>query len=307
MKRRVRIAYNILMRVALELEQAHDPEDLVTNPNPYGKKDKVTWEYAQRFEQSKGQKKPQQEQHQENQSPHTPRDLTEENKQRLQSMDKTKKPSNQIKDARFEKPGKDVSMEDVKHFISHFEQSFEETTAWDKGFKAAGAKSYSGRLKDANSLFDKMKGRFAGRSLNTVGDVIGSRAICKNIADQQKLIKHIYQNHEIIEHDNSVDGTLRPEGYRAHHFMLKSSSGKLIELQVKTVNQQAWSGYTHDQIYKSKDPAIQNNPEVNKYTKALSDYIYAIDSGQKPGKPPEAPQVLKERNMAFDLNQLEMS
>jgi len=152
-----------------------------------------------------------------------------------------------------------------------------------------GAETYAGRLKDERSLFTKMKGRFADRTMESVNDIIGTRCICKNIQEQKKLINHIYENGLILEHDDSVDGKQRPDGYRAHHFMMQSSTGRLIELQVKTLNQQQFSDFTHP-IYKSP---LKDDAEVKQYTKSLSDYVYEVDSGRQPENKPQIPQQLK--------------
>jgi hypothetical protein len=48
---------------------------------------------------------------------------------------------------------------------------------------------------------------------------------------------------------------------------------------VKTANQQVFSDYTHDKIYKGID-YIRNNSEVQQYTKRLSYWIYEIDQGR---------------------------
>lgn len=231
-------------------------------------------------------------------------DKTELNRKRVQEQETSGvKETNGFKEPEFNKPGKEVSKEDVNRFVAQFHKAFQETESWHDGFLEHGAKNFSGRLKDENSLYDKMQGRFGERPLNSVGDVVGCRAICKNIQDQKRLISFIYKNYDVLEHDNSVDKKVRPDGYRAHHFMLKSSDGKLIELQVKTENQQLYSGFTHDTIYKG-DPAVKNDPEVKKYTKALSDWLYARDLGQRVGAPPEPPKALKDRGIMFDHSEV---
>lgn len=232
------------------------------------------------------------------------KDKTHHNQQRVEEQEKTgKKETNGLTQPEYNKPGKEVSREVVNKFVAEFYPAFQETESWHDDFLANGAASFSGRLKDENSLYNKMQGRFGERSLNTVGDVVGTRAICKNIQDQKRLIDFIYKNYEVLEHDNSVDKKVRADGYRAHHFMLKAKDGKLVELQVKTPNQQLYSGYTHDKIYKGT-PEIKNNPEVKKYTKDLSDWLFARDHGKNPGAPPEAPKILKDHGVLFDHSEV---
>jgi len=282
-----------------------EDDKLVRNPNPDGIKKMVTQEYADRFLGKQPKKKVLEKEVSD--SVKTQVNKTLENKKRVEEQKKSnKKHSNGLSKPEYIKPGKSVTKQDCDNFVKEFHPAFEETSKWSEGFKNSGALSFSGRLKDENSLFDKMQGRFKERTLDSAGDIVGSRAICKNMNDVQKVIDHVYKTHEVLEHDNSVDEKVRLEGYRAHHFTIKSSDGKLIELQVKTENQQLWSGYTHDTIYKAEDPEIISaKPEIDKYTKAVSDYIYAVDTGKDPGRDfPEAPEVLKKKNLAFPANQI---
>jgi len=304
--RTTRLAFKIVERwlereaaVPFEVYQQQHPDTHMTKPEyerrygPSGKPPKKHYEY-------KGGPKPQPEGPQPK-----PQDKSKDNQKRVEEQEKSgAKGHNGLQQPEYNKPGKEVSMDEVTKFVAEFHPAFVETESWHDDFLANGAQSFSGRLKDEKSLFTKMKGRFGERTLNSVGDVVGTRAICKNIQDQKKLIDFIYKNYDVLEHDNSVDKKIRPDGYRAHHFTLKSKDGKLIELQVKTPNQQAFAGYTHDTIYKGA-PEVKNDPEVKKYTKALSDYIYAKDQGQQVGKPPEPPQILKDRNILFDHSELE--
>jgi ppGpp synthetase/RelA/SpoT-type nucleotidyltranferase len=123
-----------------------------------------------------------------------------------------------------------VSLTEAKEFISHFHSSLIEASSWKSKMTINGAIEYSTRLKDSASLFEKMRGRFWNRTLDSVGDVVGARAICKNISDQDRLVESIRRNFRILEHDNSVSGKIRSDGYRAHHFTIRSKDGRLIEL-----------------------------------------------------------------------------
>jgi ppGpp synthetase/RelA/SpoT-type nucleotidyltranferase len=278
-----------------------DSEKLVRNPNPHGVKKMVTQEYADRFLGKQPKKSPV-----ENKPAPSTISKAKENKERVENQKKTnQKHSNGMNKPEYNKKGAEVTKDECVSFIKEFHPAFEEAASWGEGFKKSGAMSFSGRLKDENSLHDKMKGRFKERTLNSAGDIVGSRAICKNMNDVKKIISHVYDTYDVLEHDDSVEEKVRPEGYRAHHFTIKSSDGKLIELQVKTQNQQLWSGYTHDTIYKAEDPEIiQAKPDIDKYTKAVSDYIYAVDTGKDPGSFPETPEILKKKNLAFPANDI---
>jgi ppGpp synthetase/RelA/SpoT-type nucleotidyltranferase len=312
-----KIAWKVALRFATVKDHFEYHKDkLVKNPNPHGIKEWVTQEYADQF-LNRG-KQPSKEQTPSSETPKPGKDRAAFNKKRIAEIKASgKKNSNKFDDLDQEtrkrvetiikKPGAQVTKEDVDTFVNAFKTAFEETKSWhEKFFSEGGAEEYAGRLKDENSLLTKMNGRFAKRSLETVGDIVGNRCICKNAQDQKRLVNYIYENCVILEHDDSVEADIRPDGYRAHHFTLQSSDGRLIELQVKTPNQQIYSGFTH-RLYKS---ALKGDAEVIKYTKALSDYIYEVDSGKTPKNRPQAPEklvkFLKDNGLSeFDFDELE--
>lgn len=204
------------------------------------------------------------------------------------------------------KTGSEITKSEVEFFVDKFEDAFEDCKSLSD-FVRSGAETFSGRLKDEGSLFEKLKGKkWSQRKLESLNDIIGTRCVCRNIAEQNRLIDHVYENHMLLEHDDSVNNE-RPDGYRAHHFTIRTSAGRLMELQVKTYNQQLYSDFTHP-IYKEKQ--WQTDPDVAAFTKALSDYVYAVDSGKgepqvKPKVPEHLKNWLKERNLPeFDFNSL---
>lgn len=312
-----KIAWNIALRFSAVRDHFQYQKDkLVKNPNPHGVKEWVTKEYADQFLNKT--KTPSKEPNPHSNVPAPGKERASFNKKRIAEIKASgKKNSNSFSDlsqenqAKIEqiikKPGAQVTKEDVDLFVDAFKNAFEETKSWhEKFFAEGGAEEYAGRLKDENSLLTKMNGRFANRSLETVGDIVGNRCICKNAQDQKRLVSYIYENCVILEHDDSVETTIRPDGYRAHHFTIQSSDGRLIELQVKTPNQQLYSGFTH-RIYKSP---LKTDPDVQKYTKSLSDYIYEVDNGRTPKTRPQAPEklvkFLKDNDLSeFNFDELE--
>lgn len=293
-----KIAQKILVRIAADF---YDPNKLVHNPNPRGVKEMVTQEYANKFLGGGSSQK--------SLNPLQPHLKHRENKKRVEVQRKTNiKHRQPLSNPAYNKKGSEVTEQDCKNFIKEFHKTFQETAHWQEGLVKAGAKVFSGRLKDEGSLFNKMQSKFKDRSLNSVGDVIGSRAVCNDLKSLQSVVDHIYKNFDVLEHDDSVEQSQRANGYRAHHFTIKGSDGKLVELQVKTQNQKHWAKYTHDRIYKSKDPEIiAHSDQINAYTKALSDHIHELDKGNNPGKAPEPPEILKRKNILFNEGLLRKS
>lgn len=216
------------------------------------------------------------------------------------------RPKNDLpKDPAFQKAGSEVSEEDVKKFIGEFEKDFQEIKSMLQELKGQGAQEFAARLKDKNSLLGKMHGRLKDRSLSTVTDVIGARTLSASLQDQKKVLDAVKNNLDIVEIDDSVDKP-RKDGYRAVHILFKTPSGKIGELQLKTLRQQVYSGFTHDAIYKGK-PEIKNDPEVQRFTKELSDYLYALDKGEqdKPESRPKEPEALVKEGITFPWDKVE--
>jgi ppGpp synthetase/RelA/SpoT-type nucleotidyltranferase len=328
-----KIAWSIALRFAKVKDKFEITEsDLVKNPNPKGVKEWVTQEYADQFlskaksPKSHGEKlkqnPPQPSDPEMRFTPPAGKERAEFNREQLKKRDPSSKNKHKFRGLSPEetkraeelskKKGSECTFDDIAEFIGFFEKSYEESKNWAKTFLKGGAKTYSGRWKDEQSLLEKMNGKFAHRTLETVGDVVANRCVCSSRADQAKLVDYIYENCVILEHDNIVDNP-RGDGYSAHHFTLEAPDGRLIELQVKTENQQTFSGWSHDAIYKNKEVSENGKPkypEVAKYALDLGNYINEIDSGKEPSTPPPQPpaillKILKGQNKKpFDLKEI---
>jgi len=196
----------------------------------------------------------------------------------------------------FVKPGDKTTRDDVVRFISHFEADFKSLVTMDKTLKKAGATHFASRLKDSTSLLKKMHGRAKGQTLNQVADVIGARGLAKDLKDQKTMLKSI-KGLKIVSIKDSSDKA-RADGYRAIHVSFKTPSGKIGELQIKTHRQQIFSGFTHDAIYKGP-LEVKNDPDVVRYSRDLSNYLYDLDQGKAPGKRPETPESMKKMGIEF--------
>jgi ppGpp synthetase/RelA/SpoT-type nucleotidyltranferase len=207
--------------------------------------------------------------------------------------------TNGLTDPRFHVEGAQVTLDDVTLFIEAFPSTFDEALNWKNEFLKAGATEYSGRLKKADSLLIKMHGRFSqGFTLDAVNDVVGVRAIVANLKAQNNLVAWVYQRLRIEAHMDYVTQLSKADGYRAHNITLRASTGRLVELQILTVNQMAFASFTHDRIYKSDDETLKNDAEITAYLKALSEALYLRDQGVE-AVLPTPPQSLINRGLTF--------
>jgi len=206
---------------------------------------------------------------------------------------------------KFIKAGKQVTFEDTASFIKEFHKDFKSIAGeMSEDLHKAGAGHFSSRLKDENSLLEKMNERKSDRSLNSMTDVIGARGLAGTPDKQKALLKHVEKNYEVVEKEDFSDKP-RKDGYRAIHILFRTPSGKIAELQLKTYRQQLYSGFTHDQIYKGPDH-IKNDPEVKTYANDLSEYLYYLDKGGKddPAKRPHEPKALAKAGIMFPWQDL---
>lgn len=178
-------------------------------------------------------------------------------------------------------PGKEVTKNQVESFIAEFSETLSEAQSWKESVLAAGAQEFQTRLKKVPSLYAKMHGRFSeGFTLDRVNDVVGVRAVTKTLTEQSRIVEWIYLNFDIVVHLDYVTREIKEDGYRAHHFTVRALTGRLVEFQVMTQNQLAFSNFTHDRIYKGSDATLKSNPEVKAYLRALGEALYQQDLGR---------------------------
>lgn len=167
--------------------------------------------------------------------------------------------------------------------------------------------SFKVRAKDADSLATKMNSKWSDKTLNQVTDGIGARVVVGDMRELDKAVAKAgrLSGMTIVEH-NDYGSKPHDTGYRATHLVMRTPSGMLMEMQVKTENQDTWSKWSHNDIY--KNPELKDDKEVAAYGKAVSDRLYAIDSGKKVGgELPTPPKGLKEKGLDFPWHKVNNS
>jgi phage portal protein BeeE/ppGpp synthetase/RelA/SpoT-type nucleotidyltranferase len=179
---------------------------------------------------------------------------------------------------------------------------------WAEGLAAEGitVRDQFQREKKEGSLLDKMRGKWTDKTLDQVTDGLGGRFIFDS---QEELDRAVIKSGRlagltILEHrDFLKDG--KGDGYNATHLLVRTPNGFVAEVQFKTHNQDVWSSWGHDGIYKAPAPK-DNRPDFSKdaaakdYAKAVGLYLAEIDLGRVPSTPrPEAPKHVAEAGMEF--------
>lgn len=162
------------------------------------------------------------------------------------------------------------------------------------------------RIKSPASAVEKLLRKSDEYSnLSQLNDMIGMRIVTKGenaLADREPVLAMLKSKYNMIELDDSTD-KVRIDGYRAINMVVEDrATGQRAEIQLKTENQQTWSDWSHDRIYKSKDNLTseqvdilkQNRDGVELYAKRMSDHMYAKDTGAIPSNtaPPECPDYV---------------
>lgn len=160
------------------------------------------------------------------------------------------------------------------------------------------------RTKEADSLVKKMNGKWADKTLDKVTDGIGTRFIVRNQQDADKLTAGIASatGLTVLEHKDYVANP-KSTGYSAQHVTVRTPGGFMAEIQIKTENQQKFSSWAHDSIYKNE--SLNKNPEVNAYTSSVSSILRDIDQGKTPtAEVPAPPKVLIDAKLEFPWNSI---
>lgn len=105
--------------------------------------------------------------------------------------------------------------------------------------------------KSTTSISDKL--RRESIRLTQIQDIAGCRLIVPDVAGQDAVVKSL---EGLFEHATVIDRRVKPShGYRAVHVIV-NSSGKLIEIQVRTQLQHLWAELS-EKFSDISDPAIK--------------------------------------------------
>jgi ppGpp synthetase/RelA/SpoT-type nucleotidyltranferase len=154
----------------------------------------------------------------------------------------------------------------------------------------------SGRVKSTESVSEKLSGRYAGKPLSAVDDMIGMRCTTESVAEVYKSVDEVKSNFKIIELDDKM-----PKGqgfYRAVHLIVDSldeTGEKRAEIQCRTARQSNIAQWGHDVAYKGR---FAKDPVVQAYAKQVSDAAWELDNGREASFP-DAPEILKQHGLDY--------
>lgn len=146
------------------------------------------------------------------------------------------------------------------------------------------------RVKSKKSLYDKIvkNGKVFSRTFETgyINDLIGARIVCHNLCD----ILDIYASLErdtslsfLTAHEKDYESQVKQgkrDGYRAfHRDVLFTYDGRQYhaEFQIRTILQDAWAAFMHDDIYEHGLKSGILPDELFELMKDGSSLLYSLD------------------------------
>jgi len=202
-----------------------------------------------------------------------------------------------------------------------------------RSFKDLGAPKYPEcRVKDLAKVIEKLERQGTqwdhdllfvaeedGTVVAAVNDLVGGRLVCATHSDVEAVIRILDRFPKRIEIMKSEFVYQTETGYRAHHI-----DGRIevpyaekqfrfpVELQVKTLLQDAWANFGHDEFYK---PSLEL-PEISLVvSRHLGDALFSLDMigqairdekfrGRRPPEVDPAETLITVRSLAYLVNEI---
>jgi len=140
------------------------------------------------------------------------------------------------------------------------------------------------RIKEPNSLLDKIRRKKLLQPFDQVHDIVGFRVVCLFLTDLEEINKIVHNIFDVFDEDDKINNSeINIFGYMSLHLKcrLKSSnhnnmiSNTPFEVQVRTIAQDAWASISHYLDYK-KESLIPEQFKRDFY--ALSGLFYVADT-----------------------------
>jgi ppGpp synthetase/RelA/SpoT-type nucleotidyltranferase len=124
-----------------------------------------------------------------------------------------------------------------------------------------------GRLKRIYSIIRKLQRKNNyGMDLTRMSDIAGIRVIVKNIEDQEKVLENLKKNFKVEKiYDYRNDEKL----YTSIHLIIIGAENKLIEIQIRTLAQQAWA---------DESESFGEQVKFGKYTADIEEYLRLLNT-----------------------------
>lgn len=169
-----------------------------------------------------------------------------------------------------------------------------ETIRADSGSRRLRVRYIDGRVKDCMSLYSKATRDgldiSTALSTNNMRDLLGLRIVCHNLTDVRYLSRLVLHGGDSFDFNVSMRHgdikdwveTAQPEsGYRGWHCdivfrSLGTVETEYAELQIRTVLQDSWATFMHDDLHKADLTLLADEPARNQL-RLSSDLLHSLD------------------------------
>ncbi len=143
------------------------------------------------------------------------------------------------------------------------------------------------RIKEINSLLDKVRRKKVINPFEQIHDIVGFRIVCLFLSDLTEIGRIIKKEFNVFDEDDKIHGAeLAIFGYMSLHLKARLKSPLNIqlnndlnntsfEIQVRTIAQDAWASISHYLDYK-KESIVPK--ELKRDFHALSGLFYVADT-----------------------------
>ncbi len=144
--------------------------------------------------------------------------------------------------------------------------------------------SISSRVKNLESLNDKIERKQIENPFYEITDIVGLRIVCLFLSQISEIEKVIEKSFVILSKDDKIEDYEDSSfGYMSAHFIVKMKDnihysdikGIPFEIQVRTLSMDTWASISHHLDYKSKDVVPT---ELKREFYALSALLYIADT-----------------------------
>lgn len=170
------------------------------------------------------------------------------------------------------------------------------------------------RVKSIFSAVGKVARKPKYGTAKNLQDVTGARLIMGTNQEVLNTVANLKAKYELIEEDDYITpidqqsfpdegakakaaGTMA-SGYRSYHMILKDPvNGQVMEVQVRTRNQNSWATWYHD-IYKprndeQREAVAKYKSELDELSTALAAYFEGMDNGEENLVKPQCPDYVR--------------
>ena len=175
--------------------------------------------------------------------------------------------------------------------------------------KSGKLNALEGRIKTLDSLRHKLFGKSlqkgAPTDLRDIADVLGFRFVLNDALDIAAVEASLKET--LGDMVVTAKHVKNERGYAATHLIGQTRRGDSFEIQLMSQRMETWSKWDHDLAYKA--PANLDADylyRLREYSKAVGEYIQALDRGEKSKvSPPPFTRYRLRREHAFPVKTLE--